>query len=197
MATSLLSVLKGVTVFPYDTETMESLSNACQNYSSDISLDDFEACMLYLCQGISHDDFVSFIEDEIGMSLPDRIYRGLAGYVVALTMDDEDLAKQKKVLFSLVVKNVMVFSFSSIEEIVKNCISPQFYIPYDEFWVEQSAIGGLPNSKLFSIIFSSESFDHLGCTAYDVFPAIQILPSLILNWEKFLRYVQMEAGFRL
>ncbi len=175
MATSLQSVLKGVTVFPYEIETMDSLSIACQKYSSEISFANFEGCLLYLCQGKCYEDLVSSIEEGTGKIFPDRVYRGLAGYVVSLTMESEKLSEHKRVLFSLMVKNVMVFSFFSIDELIKQCISPQFYAPYDDFWNTQTSIGSLPKNKLFPKIFTSDTFDQLGCTADDIFPAIKIL----------------------
>lgn len=175
MAITLQSVLKGLTVFPYDTATIDSLSNACRSYASEISHTDFEECLLYLCQSKYNEDLVSSIEGETGKTFPARVYRGLAGYVVSLTMEDEDLPKQKKVLFSLIVRNVMVFSFSSTDELIKKCISSRFYIPYDEFWNEQATIGSLSKSKLFPQIFTSNTFNQLGCTADDIFPAIKIL----------------------
>lgn len=175
MATSLPSVLKGLTVFPYDTETMDSLSSACQSYSSEISLADFEGCLLYLCQGKCHENFVSSIKVKAGGSFPDRVYRGLAGYVVSLAMEDDNLSEQKKVLFSLVVRNVMVFSFTSTDELIKKCISPHYYVHYDKFWSAQTTIGNLPKSKLYPKIFTSDTFEHLGCTIDEVFPAIKIL----------------------
>ena len=175
MSTSLQSVLKEVIVFPYDTETMEALSNACQTYSDDISLDDFEACLLYLCQGKNHEGLVSSIEQEMGKTFPDRVYRGLAGFIVSLVMNNEELTEHKKVLFSLLVRNVMVFSFSSTDELIKKCISPQYYAPYDEYWTEMSTIGVLPKSKLYPKVFTSDVFDQLGCTVDEVYPTIQIL----------------------
>ncbi len=175
MSTSLQSVLKEVIVFPYDTETMEALSNACQTYSDDISLDDFEACLLYLCQGKNHEGLVSSIEQEMGKTFPDRVYRGLAGFIVSLVMNNEELTEHKKVLFSLLVRNVMVFSFSSTDELIKKCISPQYYAPYDEYWTEKSTIGVLPKSKLYPKVFTSDVFDQLGCTVDEVYPTIQIL----------------------
>lgn len=192
MATSLQTVLKGLTVFPYDTATMDNLSSACQSYSSEISLSDFEGCLLYLCQGKSHENFVSSIEDEAGRSFPDRVYRGLAGFVVSLTMEDDNLSEQKKVLFSLMVRNVMVFSFATTDELIKKCISPQFYIHYDEFWNAQTSIGNLPESKLFPKIFTSDTFDQLGCTVDEVFPAIKILAKLNERAEYFKTVAQIK-----
>jgi len=175
MVLSLESVLKGLTVFPYETETMDFLTDACKAYSSKISLAEFEGSLLYLCQGRSYENLISAIEEEIGKSFPNRVYRGLAGYIVSLTMEDENLSKQKKVLFSLMVRNVMVFSFSSTDELIKKCISPKFYAPYDEFWNEQATIGILPKSKLFPKVYTSDSFDQIGCTADEIYPAIKIL----------------------
>ena len=175
MATSLQSILKGLMVFPYDNETMNSLSNACLSFSSGISLVDFEGCLLYLCEGICYEALISSIEEETGKPFPNRVYRGLAGYIVSLAMDDENLSEQRKVLFSLMVRNVMVFYFNSTNELIKKCISPRFYTHYDEFWNAQAAIGSLPKSKLFSKIYTSDSFDQLGCTVSEVFPAIKIL----------------------
>lgn len=175
MSTSLQSVIKDLIVFPYDTETIESLSSACKTYSSEISLDNFEACLLFLCQGTCHDDLVSHIEEKTGKMFPDRVYRGLAGHIVSLVMNDEEVTVQKKVLFSLLVRNVMFFSFSSKNELIKKCISPQFYIPYDDFWQEQSSIGDISASKLFPDVFSCDTFEQLGCTVDEVYPAIRIL----------------------
>lgn len=192
MATTLRSVLKGLTVFPYDATIMDNLSHACQSYSSEISLADFEGCLLYLCQGKSHEDFVSSIEDEAGRSFPERVYRGLAGFVVSLTMEDDNLSEQKKVLFSLMVRNVMVFSFATTDELIMKCISPQFYAHYDEFWNEQTAIGILPKSKLFPKIFTSQAFDQLGCTADEAFPSIKILAKLNERAEYYKTVAQIK-----
>ncbi len=192
MATSLRSVLKGLTVFPYDTATMDTLSSACQSYSNEISLSDFEGCLLYLCQGRCHENFVSSIEEETDRSFPNRVYRGLAGYVVFLTMGDENLSEQKKTLFSLMVRNVMVFSFSSTDELINKCISPQFYVYYDEFWNAQTTIGNLPKSKLFPKIFTSDTFDQLGCTADEVFPVIKILAKLNERAEYYKAVAQIK-----
>ena len=178
MATSLELILRELTVFPYDTATMASLSKACQSYSSEITIADFEGCLLYLCQGKCYLSLISSIEEEVGKTFPDRVYRGLAGYVVSLVMADENLSEQKRVLFSLMVRNVIVFSFSSSDDLIKKCISPQIYALYDEYRNAQAAIGSLPKSKLFPKIYTSDSFDQLGCTVEDVFPVIKILAKL-------------------
>lgn len=185
MATSLQLILRGLTVFPYDTVTMDSLSKSCQSYSSEIAIADFEGCLLYLCQGECYKSFISFIEEEAGTTFPYRVYRGLAGYVVSLVLEDENLSEQKKVLFSLMVRNVMVFSFFSSDDLIKKCISPQIYTLYDEYWNAQAAIGSLPKSELFPKVFTSDSFDQLGCSAEDVFPAVKILAKQNERFEYF------------
>ena len=121
MVLSLESVLKGLTVFPYETETMDFLTDACKAYSSKISLAEFEGSLLYLCQGRSYENLISAIEEETGKSFPNRVYRGLAGYIVSLTMEDENLSKQKKVLFSLMVRNVIRYAFDIQQIHLRSC----------------------------------------------------------------------------
>lgn len=175
MLTSLNSILKEVIVFPYNNEMIDTLSSVCQSYAKKISLRDFEACLLFLCQGKRHDGLVTLIEDKAQKVFPDRVYRALAGYIVLWAMVNNELTKQNKVLFSLMVRNVMVFSFTSSDVLVRQCISPEFYDPFDEYWSGQSEIGGLPKSKLFPKIFTSSTFDELGCTAEELYPALQFL----------------------
>lgn len=175
MTITLQSILRDTIVYPYDTTTMKGLSDACQTYSSEISLDSFEACLLYLCQDIPFRGFVSQINSSVNKQLPDRVYRALAGYVITLAMENKDIPAEKKVLFSLAIRNVMVFSFTSTDPLIQKCISPNYYSPYETFWERQSKISDLPKTKLFPGVFNARTFNELGCTVDEVYPAIQVL----------------------
>lgn len=175
MSISLPSVLKDVLIIPYDKETIDKLSDICQTYSCDISLDNFEACMLCLCQCVRHDGLVSLIENETQKSYPDRVFRALSGFIISQAMENEDLSNQKKVIFSLLIKNVMVFSFKSSDQLIKKCISPQYYTPFEEFRKTQTLIGDFKQSELYSKMLNARSFNELGCSEEDIFPIIQRL----------------------
>lgn len=178
MSISLSSVLKDVLIIPYDKETLYKLSSICQSYSEGISLDDFEACMLYLCQCVRHDGLVSLIESKTQKSYPDRVFRALAGFIISQTMENENLPYGKKVIFSLLIRNVIVFSFYSSDSLIKKCISPKYYTPFEEFWREQSSIEDFTQSELFSNILKTSSFTslaELGYSSDDFFHMTQML----------------------
>ena len=50
----LKDILTEVLVFPYEEETIDRLTEACETYADEISLAEYEACVLYLCRSYTN-----------------------------------------------------------------------------------------------------------------------------------------------
>ena len=55
MDNNLTEILTEALVFPYDETTIENLSEACKTYAAEISLSEYDACVLHLCIDIITD----------------------------------------------------------------------------------------------------------------------------------------------
>ena len=121
MNNNLKDILTEVLVFPYDKATIESLSEACKTYAEEISLPEYEACVLHLCLDIPDTSFIKAINETTKRTFPVQVYRALAGYVVGLVLST-DQEGVDELLYPLALRNVLKCQQPSSAGIINKCI---------------------------------------------------------------------------
>ena len=157
MERDLESILTEVLVFPYEQTVVDSLKTACQKYVEELTLDQFENCVLHLCLDITDFKLVQSVNTQTGKQYPGRVYRALAGYVVGealSTVEDKD----DKVMFALALRNVFKVKEEQADGIIKKSIDPSYSSIVEEYWASNNILSSLTGKDIVTTIFDKETW---------------------------------------
>lgn len=157
MERDLISILTEVLVFPYEHTVVDSLKTACQRFVENLTLAQFEDCVLHLCLDITAYGLVRSINTQTERKYPNRVYRALAGYVVGealSTVKDKD----DKVMFALALRNVIKVKEKHADGIINKCIDPSYSSIVEEYWGSNIILSSLTGKDIVTSIFDKETW---------------------------------------
>lgn len=157
MERDLKNILAEVLVFPYEQAVVDSLETACQKYVEDLTLGQFEDCVLHLCLDITAYELVQSVNTQTGRKFPNRVYRALAGYVVGealSTVDDKD----DKVMFAMALRNVIKVRDEQADGIIKKSIDPSYSSIVEEYWATNNTLSSLVGKGIVTSIFDKDTW---------------------------------------
>lgn len=181
MNNNLKDILTEVLVFPYDEATIESLSEACKTYAEEISLPEYEACVLHLCLNIPATSFIKSIDKTAERTYPDRIYRALAGHVVGLSLSTEQIGVDN-VLYPLALRNVLKCQQPGSAGIINKCIDSSRFDVIESYWYDNARIPAIGSDMLESI-YDKDSWDDLSLEIEEQFEHIKSLAKYYCRCE--------------
>lgn len=173
MERDLNNILTEVLVFPYEQEVVDSLKEACSQYVEDITLEQFEECVLCLCLDVVANGLVESVNTHTNRRFPSRVYRALAGYVVGETLsavEDDD-----KVIYTLALRNVMKVKTDDANGIISKCIDPSCFSTVEDYWEENIAIHSLSGEETISAILDKATWSETQLDINNVFDDIKTL----------------------
>ncbi len=151
MNNNLKDILTEVLVFPYDEATVDSLSEACKTYAEEISLAQYEACVLHLCLDIPDISFIQAINKITEHTYPDQVYRALAGYVVGLALSTDQTGVDE-LLYPLALCNVLKCHQPGAAGIINKCIDPSCFDAIEDYWCKNAEIPAIEPSDLLVVL---------------------------------------------
>ena len=173
MERDLNNILTEVLVFPYEQEVVDSLKEACSQYVEDITLEQFEECVLCLCLDVVANGLVESVNTHTNRRFPSRVYRALAGYVVGETLsavEDDD-----KVIYTLALRNVMKVKTDDANGIISKCIDPACFTAVEDYWEENITIYSLSGDETISAILDKATWSETQLDINNVFDDIKTL----------------------
>lgn len=173
MERDLNNILTEVLVFPYEQEMVDSLKEACSQYVENVTLEQFEECVLNLCLDVVAKGLVESVNTHTNRRFPSRVYRALAGYVVGETLsalDDDD-----KVIYTLALRNVMKVKTDDANGIISKCIDPACFSAVEDYWEENIVIYSLSGEETISAILDKAAWSETQLDINNVFDDIKTL----------------------
>ena len=157
MKNNLNDILTEVLVFPYDETTITSISEACSTYVEEISLEEYEACVLHLCLDIPATSFMQSINESTGHSFPTQVYRALAGHVAGLALSTDQQGVDK-ILYPLALRNVLKCHQPGSEGIINKCIDASHFNTIEGYWQKKASIPAIEPSDLLTNLYDKDSW---------------------------------------
>lgn len=173
MNNNLKDILTEVLVFPYDVATIENLSEACKTYAEEISLSEYEACVLHLCLDIPDTSFIKAINASTKSTFPGHVYRALAGYVVGLVLST-DQEGVDELLYPLALRNVLKCQQPGSAGIINKCIDSSRFDAIESYWYKNAKIPAI-DSDLLKNIYDKDSWEDSSLEIEDQFEHIKSL----------------------
>lgn len=182
MLNNLTDILTEVLVFPYDEATVNSLSEACETYAEEISLAQYEACVLHLCLDIPSTSFIKAINETTQHNFPTQVYRALAGHVVglALSTDQEGV---DKLLYPLALGNVLKCHKPSSAGIINKCIDSSCFDAIENYWRKHAEIPAIEPSDLLTELYDKDSWADSSLEIEEQFENIKSLAKYFCRSE--------------
>lgn len=182
MNNNLTDILTEVLVFPYDEATVNSLSEACKTYAEEISLAQYEACVLHLCLDIPNTPFMQAINETTERTYPAQVYRALVGHVVglALSTDQEGL---DKLLYPLALRNVLKCHQPGSAGIINKCIDSSRFDAIEYYWRENAEIPAIEPSDLLTELYDKDSWADSSLEIEEQFENIKSLAKYFCRSE--------------
>ena len=179
---NLTDILTEVLVFPYDEATVSSLSDACKTYAEEITLEQYEACILHLCLDRPDTALIDAINEATGRAYPTQVYRALAGHVVglALSTDQEGV---DKILFPLALRNVLKCQQSGSAGIINKCIDASRFETIEDYWHKHAEIPTIVPSDLLTELYDKDTWTETGLQIEDQFEDIKSLAKYYIRSE--------------
>lgn len=174
MKNNLTDILTEVLVFPYDKAAIGNLSEVCKTYAEEITLVQYEACVLHLCLDIPDASFIQSINKATECTYPAQVYRALAGHVVglALSANQEDV---NKILYPLALRNVLKCHQPSSAGIINKCIDSSRFDAIEDYWRRCSDIPAVEPSDLLTELYDKESWAESSLEIEEQFENIKSL----------------------
>lgn len=174
MNNNLKDILTEVLVFPYDVATIENLSEACKTYAKEISLSEYEACVLLLCLDIPDTSLIKAINESTKSTFPVHVYRALAGYVVGLVLST-DQEGVDELLYPLALRNVLKCQQPGSAGIINKCIDSSRLDTIESYWHKNAKIPSIEPLDLLENIYNKDSWADLSLNIEDQFEGIKSL----------------------
>lgn len=174
MERDLKDILTEVLVFPYEQDIVDSLTTASKNYAEEITLSQFEDCVLHLCLDITAHELVQSVNTQTGRKFPGRVYRALSGYVIGETIsnvEDED----EKLLYVLALRNVLKVKNDEVDGIISKCINPTYFSVVEDYWTDNTDIPSLEGDNLITDIYDKDTWAETGWDIEDSFETLKAL----------------------
>ena len=182
MNNNLIDILTEVLVFPYDETTVNSLSEACETYAEEISLAQYEACVLHLCLDIPSTPFINAIYETTERTYPTPVYRALAGHVVGLVLSANQEGVDK-LLYPLALRNVIKCYQPSSAGIINKCIDSSCFDIIEKYWREHAEIPAIEASDLLTELYDKDSWSDSSLEIEDQFENIKSLAKYFCRSE--------------
>lgn len=157
MHNNLTNILTEVLVFPYDEASVNRLSEVCKTYAEEISLREYEACVLHLCLGIPNTSFMQVINEATERIYPVPVFRALSGHVVGLALSTEQEGVDK-LLYPLALRNVLKCHQPSSAGIINKCIDSSCFDAIENYWHNHAEIPAIKSSDLLTQLFDKDSW---------------------------------------
>ena len=157
MNDNLKDILTEVLVFPYDEATVYSLSEACNTYAKEISLAQYEACVLHLCLDIPDTSFIQAINKITEHTYPVQVYRALAGHVVRLALLTAQTGVDE-LLYPLALCNVLKCHKPGAAGIINKCIDSSRFDVIEYYWRKNAKIPAIEHSDLLALLDDKDSW---------------------------------------
>lgn len=174
MNNNLKDILTEVLVFPYDKETVDSLSGACKTYAEEISLTQYEACVLHLCLNIPDTSFIQTINKITEHIYPVQVYRALAGHVVGLALSTKKTGVDEA-LYPLALCNVLKCHQPDTAGIINKCIDSSSFDAIEYYWHKNSEIPTIEHSDLLAFLDDKDSFADSSPKIEEQFENVKLL----------------------
>ena len=174
MNNNLTDILTEVLVFPYDESAIGNLTEVCKTYAEEISLAQYEACVLHLCLGIPDASFIQAVNQVTGRTYPAQVYRALAGHVVglALSADQEGV---DKILYPLAMRNVLKCHQPGSAGIINKCIDSSSFDIIEDYWRKSAEIPAIEPSALLTELYDKDSWAESSLEIEEQFEDIKSL----------------------
>lgn len=157
MLKNLNDILTEVLVFPYDEVTVNRLSDICETYAEDMTLAEYEACVLHLCLDIPSVSFIKFINETTKHNYPTQVYRALSGHVVGLALST-DQEGMNKLLYPLALRNVLKCHHPSSAGIINKCIDSSCFDVIENYWRKHAKIPAIEPLDLLTELYNKDSW---------------------------------------
>lgn len=178
----LKDILTEVLVFPYDEETIDRLTEACETYADEISLAEYEACVLYLCLNIPDTSFINAINKTTERTYSAHVYRALVGHVVGLSLSTNQRGLDE-VLYPLALYNVLKCSQPDAACIINKCIDSSCFDAIECYWHKNAQIPSICPSDILVDIFDKDTWADLSLEIEDQFENVKSLAKYFCRSE--------------
>lgn len=178
----LKDILTEVLVFPYDEATIDSLTEACEKYADEISLAEYEACVLHLCLNIPATSFINAINKTTERTYSAQVYRALVGYVVGLSLSTNQRGLDE-VLYPLALYNVLKCCQPDAACIINKCIDSSHFDAIECYWHKNAEIPSIQPSDILEDIFNKDTWADLSLEIEDQFENIKSLAKYFCRSE--------------
>lgn len=186
MNNNLKDILTEVLVFPYDEATIDSLTEACETYADEISLAEYEACVLHLCLNIPDTSFINAINKTTERTYPAQVYRALVGYVVGLSLSTNQIGSDE-VLYPLALYNVLKCCQPDAACIINRCIDSSRFEAIECYWHKNAEIPSIQPPDILENIFDKDTWADLSLEIEDQFENVKSLAKYFCRSE-FKKY---------
>ncbi|KAA6332732.1 hypothetical protein EZS27_018791 [termite gut metagenome] len=179
----LEKMLNSVLVIPSQKDLISRLTSLCENYAKTINRHKVEDCVSAFICGMTNTTLRSYIIKQYSeqfsenVKLAPVVYKILSEYVVHMLIvdPDEQYDDTDRMIYSLIVRNMMVFRKNSYNQLY----TPEFIVslyPFSDSYREgKSHIEDCSEKQITPDIFVSENFDDMGLTLEDLFNEIKQL----------------------
>lgn len=175
-------------MFPYDEATVNSLSEACKTYAEEISLAQYEACVLHLCLGIPDTSFMQVINEATEHTYPVPVYRALSGHVVGLALSAEQTGVDK-LLYPLALCNVLKCHQPDSAGIINKCIDSSCFDAIESYWRKKAEIPAIEPSDVLADLYDKDSWSASSLDIEEQFETIKSLAKYFCRSEFGKDYV--------
>ena len=179
---NLTDILTEVLVFPYDEDTVNSLSEACKTYAEEITLEQYEASILHLCLDRPDSALIDAINKTTGRTYPSQVYRALAGHVVGLALSTDQKGVDK-ILYPLALRNVLKCQQPSSAGIINKCIDASRFEIIEDFWRKYAEIPVIEPSDVLTELYDKDTWAETGLQIEDQFENLKSLAKYYIRSE--------------
>jgi hypothetical protein len=191
MSRILENIIGQCVIVPLSKEKINGINTVCKNYLTNASLAQLELCVeFYLFNKVNQvfkkDISTALTEQDIKFSvLPSIVYRGIAGYVVYLSLADDSslLDVNEKERLSLYIKNYTLCLKVQHDSIPYPEILCKMFINSDNKREDESTIGEIDKQQLDNI-FSANDFEEIDITDKNtIFKEVKNLSQRVEKFE--------------
>lgn len=172
METVLERMLNSVLVIPFQRDLTSRLESICKSYADTIDRIKFENCVSAFLRGMTNITLHSYIIKQYReqfneiVQLPPVVYKILSGYVAyVLIVDvDEEYDDTDRMIYSLIIRNMMVFRKNSYNQLIAPTFITSLYPFSDSYRIGENHIEKCSDKQIVPDIFTYESFEEMDVT---------------------------------
>jgi hypothetical protein len=199
METILEEMLDSVLVIPFQKDLTSRLASLSESYAEGIDRHGVEDCVSAFLCGETNTSLRSYIIEQYfeqfseDIKLPPVVYQILSQYVVYILIIDEEYDDTDRMIYSLIVRNMMVICRNSYNKLLASAFLPILYPFSDSCRETKNCIQECSEKYLTPDIFECDNFEEMEVTLDEnYFSEIKQLAQQAARLE----YIELIASIR-